>query len=255
MSIYKAVLNSNDDSQFSRNTLSNYIRKNFRPKKRHLHISPEIDQEQMPMMDNHNGSSPSSPADITNEIPRPLSRISPISSIHTEIEPVSQSMTKKALTLDFSSDIFTIPITPTNYMNAQRAQQQQRVPHNPYQNMGNSPQKQIDSSFFFQNSQLRKKNWPILWNTSGINKVPLKLERSDKSIVFTDDTKKAKPLPWDKMNFEEGSYYQQLQDTKSTSVDINLQHMDVAKNLSLIDSNITDFLHFHHPVHLPTQTE
>lgn len=89
--------------------------------------------------------------------------------------------------------------------------------------------------------------------------IPLSLDRSDKSITFTEQreqtingfefqsSKSLAPLEWNLISFHSEKYYTRLKVAKENRMHQAVQHSDPALNLVLIEPNLRDLENFHHP--------
>ncbi|KAK8876115.1 hypothetical protein M9Y10_006303 [Tritrichomonas musculus] len=167
-------------------------------------------------------------------------------------QPTSGFLQNSASTVNFSSQGSLLSLAQQQQLQRsqqlqyqQQQQQQQRL-----------RQQQIHRIYF--NQYAENALWSVMWDPEACTNVPLILDRSDRSIKFTEvnshggnDRRKLKT--WSDMNFENSTYYTELFVSKSSRLNLNLRHSDPALNLSLIEPNMQDPENFHHPKFDPTQ--
>ncbi|OHT13549.1 Bromodomain containing protein [Tritrichomonas foetus] len=116
----------------------------------------------------------------------------------------------------------------------------------------------LHSDDYYFNQLINHGQWSVMWDINKIPNVPLILDRSDKYIAFTDKQENGQGeersiREWNSLNLlnPKRNYYSQMINDNQTNVDQVIQHADPALSLELIEPNITDFEHFHHPVFDP----
>ena len=151
----------------------------------------------------------------------------------------------------------------TNLLGSQAllATQQQIQRAQPYQYhqqpQRSRPQPNLIHRMYF-NQYAENALWSVMWDPEACPNIPLILDRSDRSIKFTEvnshgGNDKRKLKTWNDMNFENSTYYTELFVSKSSRLNLNLRHSDPALNLSLIEPNMNDLENFHHPKFDTTQ--
>ena len=118
-----------------------------------------------------------------------------------------------------------------------------------------TPVNDIPPAQYVNNFLLRKEFGLISSQSSNI---PVQVDKSDKSIRFTDQTsndspygipqtRNQAPLEWNTLNFHDSNYYTNLKVSRENRMHQNIQHSDPALNLILVEPNLKDFENFHHP--------
>lgn len=108
------------------------------------------------------------------------------------------------------------------------------------------------------NQFLNNGKWCCLWEKSKAAMIPLVLDRSDKALVFLDETdsngEKRTMRQWNDMGFVSGDFYRPLSVVEQES-DVDIQHAEVAKSLALVEPNLKDFANFHKPKLKPSNND
>ena len=112
---------------------------------------------------------------------------------------------------------------------------------------------------FYFNQFLNNGHWSCLWEKSKAAQMPLVLDRSDKALVFLDETdsngEKRTMRQWNDMGFVSEDFYRPLAVVEQALDSVDIQHAEAAKSLSLIEPNLQDFVNFHKPKLKPANNE
>ena len=140
-----------------------------------------------------------------------------------------------------------------NYQGFGQMQMQQRMPRSQSSNLQRRPVQAAPQNLkMYFNKFAEKAAWSVLWDPDECPNVPLILDKSDKRFKYTEvheqrSGEKTAIRQWNDMNFEDKLYHAALYVSRDSRLNLNIQHSNPARNMSLIEANITDFVNYHKP--------
>lgn len=109
---------------------------------------------------------------------------------------------------------------------------------------------QLINDDFYYNSLVEHGDWSVIWDLNKISSIPLLFDKSDKFIASNNDSGSNHVMrEWNTLNLldPKRQYYSNMITQNQHNNEMNFTNSDVANSLALIEPNITDFEHFHHP--------